>query len=286
MLQKDAIKAENKLLQELLIISINELDSTLRADNKEKNSLRLKRIIKTINGGKNSGNHNPGQGRGVGKPSKSTYQKHLEKYSDFWLNGVGDNGFEKAVKQAADSYKKVVELSEKQKDVEWGNGEYDKLTGEIMDAQDVIEDNFKKLCENNLTESAFYEVKNAFYDWSTNLGPRGKDGLFLSTPDIVRKRNDEAFEFYRAYIQSILHESGITEKKLYRGEPKKFDKKAKEYVSYTDSMLAASNFARGDINNIFIETVPVDKIIAVDDMFRFSGYRTEKEWIVDTGVYE
>ena len=51
MLQKDTIKAENKLLQELLMISIKELDSTLKDNNnKEKNILRLKKIIKTING--------------------------------------------------------------------------------------------------------------------------------------------------------------------------------------------------------------------------------------------
>ena len=30
----------------------------------------------------------------------------------------------------------------------------------------------------------------------------------------------------------------------------------------------------------------INKIIAVDDMMNFSGFRTEKEWIVDSGIYE
>ena len=290
MLQKDTIKAENKLLQELLMISIKELDSTLKDNNnKEKNILRLKKIIKTINGGPNSGNHNPGQGRGKGKPNNSPSKiidSYKEKYSDFWLNGVGDNGFETATKNGAENYKNIVDLVEKQKDIEWNSGEYDRMTKRISYSQDEIENNFKTLCKNNLTENDFYKIKNLFYDWSTNLGPRGKDGLFLDTPGIILEKDSEAFNLYKAYIQTILYESGIASKKLFRGEPKKFDNKPKQFVSYTDSMMSAVNFARGNIENVIVEEIPINKIIAVDDMMRFSGYRTEKEWIVDSGIYE
>ena len=290
MLQKNTTKAENKLLQELLMISIKELDSTLKANNnKEKNILRLKKIIKTINGGPNSGNHNPGQGRGRGKPNNSPSKiidSYKEKYSDFWLNGVGDNGFETATKKGAENYKNIVDLVEKQKDIMWNSGEYDRMTMRIADSQNEIENNFKTLCKNNLTENDFYKIKNLFYDWSTNLGPRGKDGLFLDTPGIILEKDSEAFNLYKAYIQTILYESGITSKKLFRGEPKKFDNKPKQFVSYTDSMMSAVNFARGNIENVIVEEIPINKIIAVDDMMKFSGYRTEKEWIVDSGIYE
>lgn len=246
-------------------------------------------VEKSFNGGPGSGNFNPGQGRGVGKPNNSSSKiidSYKEKYSDFWLNGVGDNGFEKAVKAGAEHYKNIVNLSEKQKDANWGSGEFDSLTEKIMDSQDEIEGNFKKLCENNLTEREFYKIKDLFYDWSTNLGPRGKNGLFLDTPAIVLEKDSEAFNLYKAYIQSILHESGMTSKKLYRGEPKKFENKPKQFVSYTDSMMSAVNFARGNIDNVVVEEIPISKIIAVDDMMNFSGYRTEREWIIDSGIYE
>lgn len=249
-----------------------------------KNSLE-----KIINGGPNSGNHNPGQGRGKGKPNNSPSKiidSYKEKYSDFWLNGVGDNGFETATGRGAENYKNIVDLIEKQKDIEWGSGEYDRMTERIMDSQDEIENNFKTLCENNLTEHDFYKIKNLFYDWSTNLGPRGKDGLFLDTPGIVLEKDSEAFNLYKAYIQTILYESGVTSKKLFRGEPKKFDNKPKQFVSYTDSMSSAVNFAHGNIDNVIVEEIPINKIIAVDDMMNFSGYRTEKEWIIDSGIYE
>lgn len=246
-------------------------------------------VEKTINGGKGSGNFNPGQGRGVGKPNNShskIIDSYKEKYSDFWLNGVGDNGFETATKKGAENYKNIVDLIEKQKDIEWGSGEYDRMTERIMDSQDEIENNFKTLCKNNLTEHDFYKIKNIFYDWSTNLGPRGKDGLFLDTPGIVLEKDSEAFNLYKAYIQTILYESGVTSKKLFRGEPKKFDNKPKQFVSYTDSMMSAVNFAHGNIDNVVVEEIPINKIIAVDDMMNFSGYRTEKEWIIDSGIYE
>ena len=246
-------------------------------------------IEKTINGGKGSGNFNPGQGRGVGKPNNSPSKiidSYKEKYSDFWLNGVGDNGFETATKKGAENYKNIVELVEKQKDVEWGSGEYDRMTERIMDSQDEIENNFKALCENNLTEHDFYKIKNLFYDWSTNLGSRGKDGLFLKTPGIILEKDSEAFGLYKAYIQTILYESGVTSKKLFRGESKKFESKPKQFVSYTDSMMSAVNFSQGNMDNVIVEEIPINKIIAVDDMMNFSGYRTEKEWIVDSGIYE
>ena len=242
-----------------------------------------------VNGGPNSGNHNPGQGRGKGKPNNSLSKiidSYKEKYSDFWLNGVGDNGFETATKKGAENYKNIVDLVEKQKDIEWNSGEYDRMTLRIAYSQDEIENNFKTLCKNNLTENDFYKIKNLFYDWSTNLGPRGKDGLFLDTPGIILEKDSEAFNLYKAYIQTILYESGITSKKLFRGEPKKFDNKPKQFVSYTDSMMSAVNFARGNIENVIVEEIPINKIIAVDDMMKFSGYRTEKEWIVDSGIYE
>lgn len=246
-------------------------------------------IEKTINGGKGSGNHNPGQGRGKGKPNNSPSKiidSYKEKYSDFWLNGIGDNGFETATKKGAENYKNIIELVEKQKDIEWGSGEYDRMTERIMDSQDEIENNFKTLCENNLTEHDFYKIKNLFYDWSTNLGSRGKDGLFLKTPGIILEKDSEAFGLYKAYIQTILYESGVTSKKLFRGESKKFESKPKQFVSYTDSMMSAVNFAHGNIDNVVTEEIPINKIIAVDDMMNFSGYRTEKEWIVDSGIYE
>lgn len=246
-------------------------------------------IEKTINGGPGSGNFNPGQGRGKGKPSNSPSKiidSYKEKYSDFWLNGVGDNGFETATKKGAENYKNIVDLIEKQKDIEWGSGEYDRMTERIMDSQDEIENNLKTLCENNLTEHDFYKIKNLFYDWSTNLGSRGKDGLFLKTPGIILEKDSEAFGLYKAYIQTILYESGVTSKKLFRGESKKFESKPKQFVSYTDSMMSAVNFAQGNMDNVVTEEIPINKIIAVDDMMNFSGYRTEKEWIVDSGIYE
>ena len=255
--------------------------------NTNNNKISHQEII--LNGGEGSGNHNPGQGRGRGKPNNSPSKiidSYKEKYSDFWLNGVGDNGFEIATKKGAENYKNIIDLVEKQKDIEWNSGEYDRMTMRIADSQDEIENNFKTLCENNLTENDFYKIKNLFYDWSTNLGPRGKDGLFLDTPGIVLEKDSEAFKLYKAYIQTILYESGITSKKLFRGEPKKFDNKPKQFVSYTDSMMSAVNFARGNIENVIVEEIPINKIIAVDDMMKFSGYRTEKEWIVDSGIYE
>ena len=252
-------------------------------------NIRLEELYFIWNGGPGSGNFNPGQGRGVGKPNNSPSKiidSYKEKYSDFWLNGVGDNGFEAATKKGAENYKNIVDLIEKQKDIEWGSGEYDRMTERIMDSQDEIENNFKTLCENNLTEHDFYKIKNLFYDWSTNLGQRGEDGLFLKTPGIVLEKDSEAFGLYRAYIQTILYESGVTSKKLFRGESKKFESKPKQFVSYTDSMMSAVNFARGNIENVIVEEIPINKIIAVDDMMKFSGYRTEKEWIVDSGIYE
>ena len=255
--------------------------------NTNNNKISHQEII--LNGGEGSGNHNPGQGRGIGKPNNSPSKiidSYKEKYSDFWLNGIGDNGFETATKKGAENYKNIVDLVEKQKDIEWNSSEYDRMTMRIADSQDEIENNFKTLCENNLTENDFYKIKNLFYDWSTNLGPRGKDGLFLDTPGIVLEKDSEAFKLYKAYIQTILYESGITSKKLFRGEPKKFDNKPKQFVSYTDSMMSAVNFARGNIENVIVEEIPINKIIAVDDMMKFSGYRTEKEWIVDSGIYE
>ena len=255
--------------------------------NTNNNKISHQEII--LNGGEGSGNHNPGQGRGIGKPNNSPSKiidSYKEKYSDFWLNGIGDNGFETATKKGAENYKNIIDLVEKQKDIEWNSGEYDRITMRIADSQDEIENNFKTLCENNLTENDFYKIKNLFYDWSTNLGPRGKDGLFLDTPGIVLEKDSEAFKLYKAYIQTILYESGITSKKLFRGEPKKFDNKPKQFVSYTDSMMSAVNFARGNIENVIVEEIPINKIIAVDDMMKFSGYRTEKEWIVDSGIYE
>lgn len=255
--------------------------------NTNNNKISHQEII--LNGGEGSGNHNPGQGRGKGKPNNSPSKiidSYKEKYSDFWLNGVGDNGFETATKKGAENYKNIIDLVEKQKDIEWNSGEYDRMTMRIADSQDEIENNFKTLCKNNLTENDFYKIKNLFYDWSTNLGPRGKDGLFLDTPGIILEKDSEAFNLYKAYIQTILYESGITSKKLFRGEPKKFDNKPKQFVSYTDSMMSAVNFARGNIENVIVEEIPINKIIAVDDMMRFSGYRTEKEWIVDSGIYE
>lgn len=249
----------------------------------------LQKMDKILNGGPNSGNHNPGQGRGVGKPNNSPSKiidSYKEKYSDFWLNGVGDNGFETATRKGAENYRNIVELIEKQKDIEWGSGEYDRMTERIMDSQDEIENNFKTLCENNLTEHDFYKIKNLFYDWSTNLGPRGNDGLFLDTPGIILEKDSEAFGLYKAYIQTILYELGVTSKKLFRGEPKKFDNKPKQFISYTDSMASAVNFAHGNIDNVIVEEIPINKIVAVDDMMNFSGYRTEKEWIVDSGIYE
>ena len=256
---------------------------------KNTNNNKISQSEITINGGPNSGNHNPGQGRGRGKPNNSPSKiidSYKEKYSDFWLNGIGDNGFETATKKGAENYKNIIDLTEKQKDIVWNSGEYDRMTMRIADSQDEIENNFKTLCENNLTENDFYKIKNLFYDWSTNLGPRGKDGLFLDTPGIVLEKDSEAFKLYKAYIQTILYESGITSKKLFRGEPKKFDNKPKQFVSYTDSMMSAVNFARGNIENVIVEEIPINKIIAVDDMMKFSGYRTEKEWIVDSGIYE
>ena len=255
--------------------------------NTNNNKISHQEII--LNGGEGSGNHNPGQGRGRGKPNNSPSKiidSYKEKYSDFWLNGVGDNGFETATKKGAENYKNIVDLTEKQKDIMWNSGEYDRMTMRIADSQDEIENNFKTLCKNNLTENDFYKIKNLFYDWSTNLGPRGKNGLFLDTPGIVLEKDSEAFKLYKAYIQTILYESGITSKKLFRGEPKKFDNKPKQFVSYTDSMMSAVNFARGNIENVIVEEIPINKIIAVDDMMKFSGYRTEKEWIVDSGIYE
>ena len=255
--------------------------------NTNNNKISHQEII--LNGGEGSGNHNPGQGRGRGKPNNShskIIDSYKEKYSDFWLNGVGDNGFETATKKGAENYKNIVDLTEKQKDIMWNSGEYDRMTMRIADSQDEIENNFKTLCKNNLTENDFYKIKNLFYDWSTNLGPRGKNGLFLDTPGIVLEKDSEAFKLYKAYIQTILYESGITSKKLFRGEPKKFDNKPKQFVSYTDSMMSAVNFARGNIENVIVEEIPINKIIAVDDMMKFSGYRTEKEWIVDSGIYE
>lgn len=255
--------------------------------NTNNNKISHQEII--LNGGEGSGNHNPGQGRGIGKPNNSPSKiidSYKEKYSDFWLNGIGDNGFETATKKGAENYKNIVDLVEKQKDIEWNSGEYDRMTMRIADSQDEIENNFKTLCKNNLTENDFYKIKNLFYDWSTNLGPRGKDGLFLDTPGIVLEKDSEAFNLYKAYIQTILYESGITSKKLFRGEPKKFDNKPKQFVSYTDSMMSAVNFARGNIENVIVEEIPINKVIAVDDMMKFSGYRTEKEWIVDSGIYE
>ena len=59
-----------------------------------------------------------------------------------------------------------------------------------------------------------------------------------------------------------------------------------KFVSYTDSMMSAVNFARGNIENVIVEEIPINKIIAVDDMMKLFGYRTEKEWIVDSGIYE
>lgn len=256
---------------------------------KNTNSNKISKSEITLNGGKGSGNHNPGQGRGRGKPNNSPSKiidSYKEKYSDFWLNGVGDNGFETATKKGAENYKNIIDLVEKQKDIEWNSGEYDRMTLRIAYSQDEIENNFKTLCKNNLTENDFYKIKNLFYDWSTNLGPRGKDGLFLDTPGIILEKDSEAFNLYKAYIQTILYESGIASKKLFRGEPKKFDNKPKQFVSYTDSMMSAVNFARGNIENVIVEEIPINKIIAVDDMMRFSGYRTEKEWIVDSGIYE
>lgn len=256
---------------------------------KKTSNNRNSRLDAIFNGGPNSGNHNPGQGRGKGKPNNSPSKiidSYKEKYSDFWLNGIGDNGFETATKKGAENYKNIVELIKKQKDIEWGSGEYDRMTERIMDSQDEIENNFKTLCENNLTEHDFYKIKNLFYDWSTNLGPRGKDGLFLDTLGIILEKDSEAFGLYKAYIQTILYESGITSKKLFRGEPKKFENKPKQFVSYTDSMASAVNFAHGNIDNVIVEEIPINKIIAVDDMMNFSGYRTEKEWIVDSGIYE
>lgn len=253
------------------------------------NNSNIIRLNATLNGGPNSGNHNPGQGRGKGKPNNSPSKiidSYKEKYADFWLNGVGDNGFETATKKGAENYKNIVDLVEKQKDIEWNSGEYDRMTLRIAYSQDEIENNFKTLCKNNLTENDFYKIKNLFYDWSTNLGPRGKDGLFLDTPGIILEKDSEAFNLYKAYIQTILYESSIASKKLFRGEPKKFDNKPKQFVSYTDSMMSAVNFARGNIENVIVEEIPINKIIAVDDMMRFSGYRTEKEWIVDSGIYE
>ena len=41
MLQKDTIKAENKLLQELLMISIKELDSTLKDNNNKEKLIKI-----------------------------------------------------------------------------------------------------------------------------------------------------------------------------------------------------------------------------------------------------
>ena len=257
-------------------------DGILYQESKTNNNLEF-------NGGPGSGNHNPGQGRGVGKPNNSSSKiidSYKEKYSDFWLNGVGDNGFETATKKGAENYRSIIELVEKQKDVEWGSGEYDRMTERIMDSQDEIENNFKSLCENNLTEHDFYKIKNLFYDWSTNLGSRGKDGLFLKTPGIILEKDSEAFGLYKAYIQTILYESGVTSKKLFRGESKKFESKPKQFVSYTDSMMSAVNFAQGNMDNVIVEEIPINKIIAVDDMMNFSGYRTEKEWIVDSGIYE
>lgn len=255
--------------------------------NTNNNKISHQEIV--LNGGEGSGNHNPGQGRGIGKPNSSPSKiidSYKEKYSDFWLNGVGDNGFETATKKGAENYKNIVDLIEKQKDIEWNSGEYDRMTVRIANSQDEIENNFKILCKNNLTENDFYKIKNLFYDWSTNLGPRGKDGLFLDTPGIILEKDSEAFNLYKAYIQTILYESGVTSKKLFRGEPKKFDNKPKQFVSYTDSMMSAVNFARGNIENVIVEEIPINKIIAVDDMMRFSGYRTEKEWIVDSGIYK
>ena len=253
------------------------------------NKSNITKLNSVLNGGPNSGNHNPGQGRGKGKPNNSPSKiidSYKEKYSDFWLNGVGDNGFETATKKGAENYKNIVDLTEKQKDIMWNSGEYDRMTMRIAYSQDEIENNFKALCKNNLTENDFYKIKNLFYDWSTNLGPRGKDGLFLDTPGIILEKDSEAFKLYKAYIQTILYESGMTSKKLFRGEPKKFDNKPKQFVSYTDSMMSAVNFARGNIENVIVEEIPINKIIAVDDMMKFSGYRTEKEWIVDSGIYE
>lgn len=257
-------------------------DGILYQESKTNNNLEF-------NGGPGSGNFNPGQGRGVGKPNNSPSKiidSYKEKYSDFWLNGVGDNGFETATKKGAENYRNIVELVEKQKDIEWGSGEYDRMTERIMDSQDEIENNFKTLCENNLTEHDFYKIKNLFYDWSTNLGSRGKDGLFLKTPGIILEKDSEAFGLYKAYIQTILYESGVTSKKLFRGESKKFESKPKQFVSYTDSMMSAVNFAQGNMDNVIVEEIPINKIIAVDDMMNFSGYRTEKEWIVDSEIYE
>ena len=71
-------------------------------------NIRLEELYFIWNGGPGSGNFNPGQGRGVGKPNNSPSKiidSYKEKYSDFWLNGVGDNGFEAAAKKGAENYK-------------------------------------------------------------------------------------------------------------------------------------------------------------------------------------
>lgn len=177
MLQKDTTKAENKLLQELLMISIKELDSTLKAnDNKEKNILRLKKIIKTINGGPNSGNHNPGQGRGVGKPSKKiSYEEYVKKFKkstkterkelDKKYPEYADKYFDELMGRHLKTLKKEreqKELEEKFKNYENDNShphfDLDNMVYEYKDALDITPDEYNG--EWNDETKSFEKLKN------------------------------------------------------------------------------------------------------------------------------
>ena len=227
---------------------------------KQENSIQF-------NGGPGSGNYNPGQGRGVGKPGG------ISSYYSTYKN------LKENAKAAASQGRKVLSLQNKLDEEIYGTNSYNELKHQYNKEQEkLMALKTKAQKDAGFSDEERNKIRKELEDWTIGLGPRDKNGNFTSEPDLLKNKNDAINKFDRAYTQAFYYElAGGKDKEItvYRGQDE--ENLPKGYTSTTVKKTIAADFG----SRIFSIKVPINKIVA-DGVFHDSFYpHSELEIIVD-----
>ncbi|MBQ9160864.1 MAG: hypothetical protein IJ122_06035 [Methanobrevibacter sp.] len=204
---------------------------------------KLNRLEIQLNGGKNSGNHNPGQGRGIGKPGGGSYLSSQAKNLTWneYKSQMRDEKFRKtAVDAGLKSYDDLWQFWAETKNKDFSNADIYKLD----------EKTTKNIIENTIP-------KNAWLGWFRNANSDYKPIIVNKILENKELRNaglNLAYQNYKNLNDNPLSFNDFlnTEMKMYRGHRGQKTVESDWFDSYTPKREFAEQFGN-EIKTISIK---------------------------------
>ncbi len=177
-----------------------------------------------------------------------------------------------AAKNSSTLLKVQQKLQDQADNMFWGSPEKLDKERELQIVKDKISRERKRLYESQGLEQS--KTHQYLSDWTDGVGPRNSNGEYMIEPSLKKVIDTPEMKLERAFQQSVLHEQGVKELQVYRGQNS--DKLPKGLQSWTTSKAVASTFG----NKVYGKTVPVSKMVANNEIF-LPGQYSESEIILD-----